>query len=36
MLGESATAAPKMTPLDLIPDSFLTNNKKWAFTSFKK
>ena len=23
MLGESATAAPKMTPLDLIPDSFL-------------
>ena len=27
MLGESATAAPKMTPLDLIPDSFLPTTR---------
>jgi len=27
MLGESATAAPKMTPLDLIPDAFLPTTR---------
>ena len=27
MLGESATAAPKMTPLDLIPDSLLPTTR---------
>jgi len=27
MLGESATAAPKMTPLDLIPESFLPTTR---------
>ena len=27
LLGESATAAPKMTPLDLIPDSFLPTTR---------